>query len=95
MCDGGWGLVCPEAHEAAAAWETQGEKRCEVAMVTAHEPCALMKTRGGSCGNAARHKHVHTARKPCMQRWILQSKHSNKHTNVSPTTHANPTNTYW
>lgn len=46
MCDGGWGLVCPEAHEAAAAWETQGEKRCEVAMVTAHEPCALMKTRG-------------------------------------------------
>lgn len=27
MCDGGWGLVCPEAHEAAAAWARERERR--------------------------------------------------------------------
>lgn len=51
MCDGGWDLVCPEAHEAAAAWERQrgkrdAKRRGEVAMVSVHEPCALMKTQG-------------------------------------------------
>lgn len=27
MCDGGWGLVCPEAHEAAAAWKRKTERQ--------------------------------------------------------------------
>lgn len=50
MCDGGWGLVCPEAQKAAAAYgrKTQKEEKEDKAAVhSAYWPLyTLMKTQG-------------------------------------------------